>query len=900
MQEQQAPYGFSSEQRPEFPIGAPASASDYGYHFQPTDLDTASFGHATQSVASHHQHSLSHASLPAYSTQYAESIQSRPSAGHSRSASVASTSFSHASQPYHSKSSFGLSTPSSATSSFGESGSSGSASFLSMSTSRAATQKLRGQRLTDADRKILCDYHTQNPRMKHEHIGQVFGIERSTVSKILKNKQKWVEITDTAPPRFENRFDQHAVMSNRSALSATESARRSTPPSLSHASQAQTDVAIEAPSTGRHPKRGRHPELELALTTWGKQQTAGNIMVTDEQLKQKALDIAAAMGIELGQFKASPGWLENYKARSGLNAGRFPATQSDLQPPSGQAPPVADTIRTLPHLQRPNLQIMQPDIRTPDPSESGMAYYGPDWAAPQTSMPTHESFGVWTSPLNVQRRRAPTAMSASSGSLPGLAEESSTEDSMMQSSSSYSGGLQSSGLSAPYPSFLRSDTTSYSSADSSPYPSPVDGSVTSISYASHSPINPTQQHWSTPMQQSSHTIPASNSSASTSHSPVDRMQQAQQVGMAFQLSLDSDSNASEPYQGQGIEVPLYHAHPDARAAFQATAEMAEGSGQATATGKSSYSLRSRVQSAAQSQSLRIPSRSRQISQPSPLSLHGDAYRSTSSAREAQSQNPTDHRHLESYMPAHQPAKAPLVRSNTDPMPLLHTHKPSFRAQEHQMMDQHIQDQYTIPAPYEQDLHNQKQQDQDRPSSDETAREKSGGEHERSSGIQVDSLMEQVLEPKGQQPTRPPASQGGAASRLSPVHPRRATVSTGTPSDPSMHRMSDTFGAVQAVTPTYSHFGLLPRGVDLNEPVALEDAYMALRKVVGYLHHSQSGIRTPSSAGSATVSTMAATSFGSAGGPKVSSGEMQVLEGLLSQFWDAHVARLHSLTPPSSG
>lgn len=59
-------------------------------------------------------------------------------------------------------------------------------------------QKPKGHkkhRLRDLDRKMICQYHLDNPNARQEDIGSHFGVERSTISKILKEKDKWLNIS---------------------------------------------------------------------------------------------------------------------------------------------------------------------------------------------------------------------------------------------------------------------------------------------------------------------------------------------------------------------------------------------------------------------------------------------------------------------------------------------------------------------------------------------------------------------------------------------------------------------------------------------------------------------------------------------------------------------------------
>lgn len=59
--------------------------------------------------------------------------------------------------------------------------------------------KHQKKRLTAADKRKICDYQKANPTSKQEEIANVFGVERSTVSKILKGKGKWLHAEPEDP-----------------------------------------------------------------------------------------------------------------------------------------------------------------------------------------------------------------------------------------------------------------------------------------------------------------------------------------------------------------------------------------------------------------------------------------------------------------------------------------------------------------------------------------------------------------------------------------------------------------------------------------------------------------------------------------------------------------------------
>lgn len=65
------------------------------------------------------------------------------------------------------------------------------------------TQKRPKARIDLAARKRICHYAELHPDMRQADVAAVFNVERSTVSKILKQKQKWLSMddNDAAPVR---------------------------------------------------------------------------------------------------------------------------------------------------------------------------------------------------------------------------------------------------------------------------------------------------------------------------------------------------------------------------------------------------------------------------------------------------------------------------------------------------------------------------------------------------------------------------------------------------------------------------------------------------------------------------------------------------------------------------
>lgn len=57
------------------------------------------------------------------------------------------------------------------------------------------TRRDRKKRLYNIDRYKICIAAQENPGMKQEDIAAQFGVERSTVSKILKQKARWLSVS---------------------------------------------------------------------------------------------------------------------------------------------------------------------------------------------------------------------------------------------------------------------------------------------------------------------------------------------------------------------------------------------------------------------------------------------------------------------------------------------------------------------------------------------------------------------------------------------------------------------------------------------------------------------------------------------------------------------------------
>lgn len=200
--------------------------------------------------------------------------------------------------------------------------SSTSRTSLSLSRRTGSPSKKGSRRtikLTDYDRRRICEYREANPAAKQDVIGELFGVERSTVSKILKNRDRWLavsgdDIDEDAQSSFSSAtpaFPSPSVHLAAGSLAAVTSGDHSPPPSST----------LSTPRL----RPGRYPDLEESLANWGRSQFAivgPSFVFTDETIQRKALELAGEFE-ECRTFKASAGWMDKFKERAGVQHGVF-------------------------------------------------------------------------------------------------------------------------------------------------------------------------------------------------------------------------------------------------------------------------------------------------------------------------------------------------------------------------------------------------------------------------------------------------------------------------------------------------------------------------------------------------------------------------------------------------
>lgn len=137
--------------------------------------------------------------------------------------------------------------------------------------------------LTEQERRDMCRYHEENPTKKQAEIAAKFNVERSTVSKVLRHKERY-------------RFPEDR----------TSPIKRS---------------------------KGKLPDIERALSNWARNQQKSGKVVTDEQIKEKLNFFAASVGNSENPLKTNSNWLEKFKQKNGIGPGRLARRASEANIP---------------------------------------------------------------------------------------------------------------------------------------------------------------------------------------------------------------------------------------------------------------------------------------------------------------------------------------------------------------------------------------------------------------------------------------------------------------------------------------------------------------------------------------------------------------------------------------
>ncbi|KAK7965033.1 hypothetical protein PG996_000606 [Apiospora saccharicola] len=127
--------------------------------------------------------------------------------------------------------------------------------------------------LSDDDRRRMCQYAADNPKSKQTEIGAKFGVERSTVSKVLRNKDRWLSQEDRS---------------------------------------------------GSPVKRikGKNVDVERTFVNWMRNQNRKGVLLSDEEMLIKARTFHATTGSSENPAKIiTQSWLDKIKRRNNIGSG---------------------------------------------------------------------------------------------------------------------------------------------------------------------------------------------------------------------------------------------------------------------------------------------------------------------------------------------------------------------------------------------------------------------------------------------------------------------------------------------------------------------------------------------------------------------------------------------------
>ncbi|MBW0548854.1 hypothetical protein O181_088569 [Austropuccinia psidii MF-1] len=158
----------------------------------------------------------------------------------------------------------------------------------------------RQSKLNNLDRRRICEYAAAHPKATQEDIAVQWGIDRSSVSKILKYREKWLSISPTA----------------------------------------------RAAKVIKH-RGGRFPQLESEVVRRCKEKSIEGGFLGDRTIKDVALVVSQEMGLGEGAFKASNGWLDAFKERAQIKGGRFLDMDRGMGPPMPDQP--CSTLKSSNH-----------------------------------------------------------------------------------------------------------------------------------------------------------------------------------------------------------------------------------------------------------------------------------------------------------------------------------------------------------------------------------------------------------------------------------------------------------------------------------------------------------------------------------------------------------------------
>ncbi|WWC89408.1 uncharacterized protein L201_004332 [Kwoniella dendrophila CBS 6074] len=184
-------------------------------------------------------------------------------------------------------------------------------------------------KLTYEDKRNIVNLHRQNSSLRQEDIARMYGVDRSTISKIILSSHRWTQPQEP-----------------------------------------------QAPPAPKVPKAvgGRFPAVEAKLDQWMDEQIASGQDVRDNIAREKAKSFAREIGFPMDRFKASAKWLDKFKDRRKA-AGK--AVVSPVQPEYGYYAYSANPYATMvsPMEGGVNLSRSQSTVTLSSSGSSGQEQY---------------------------------------------------------------------------------------------------------------------------------------------------------------------------------------------------------------------------------------------------------------------------------------------------------------------------------------------------------------------------------------------------------------------------------------------------------------------------------------------------------------------------------------------
>lgn len=157
-------------------------------------------------------------------------------------------------------------------------------------------QKKKRVPITALTKQEICLKKRENLKLRDEDLAKEYGLDRSTITKILKQREKWLAID----------------------------------PNSNYAKQ----------KTQKSPK---FPQIEDALSRWLSANLNNGNSVSDAQLQEKALEYAQSYGLR-NEFQASNGWISKFKNRHQFRSGESQGVSEVSLQVNPQSVPIGTTV----------------------------------------------------------------------------------------------------------------------------------------------------------------------------------------------------------------------------------------------------------------------------------------------------------------------------------------------------------------------------------------------------------------------------------------------------------------------------------------------------------------------------------------------------------------------------